>query len=482
MVNALAIDIGTSSVRTALVSLTGAVSHVQQRGLTITSPAPGEIELDGAEIGRTVLELASRTIADGGPCDVVGVTNQRATTLLFDPVTGSPVGPTLGWQDLRTVLDCLVLQSSGLRLAPNQSATKAAWLLKAAPQGADLRFATIETWITWLLTGGHAHITDRSNAAITGLVTTSVDHWDQSILDLLELPGAMMPRIVDTMGVHAVATALPGSPRITALVGDQPASMFGQSIIHSGAKITFGTGAMLNMARDSRTPDSMTPCESGCFPIVTRSQNGDITWGLEAIALAAGTAIDWLVDGIGLLESAQASELLARSIPSSDGVWFVPALGGLGTPYWDFGARGGYFGLTRGSTRAHLVRAALEGVAHRGADLVDAAERETGSRLRELRVDGGMSRNGFLIQCLADATGVPVAISPELEATTRGVGLMALVGAGYLTVDDVESLWQPTATLQPQLDDASRLARRAQWRSMVARVENTIPELSAVTF
>ena len=483
MVKALAIDIGTSSVRTALVSLTGVVSHVHQRNLTITSLAPGEVELDAAEIGRAVIELAGQTLADGGPCDAVGVTNQRATTLLFDPVSGSPVGPTLGWQDLRTVLDCLVLQSSGLRLAPNQSATKAAWLSKAAGRdGADLRFATIETWVTWLLTQGHDHVTDRSNAAITGLVTTSVDHWDESTLELLGLPESMMPRIVDTIGVHGVATALTGSPPITALVGDQSASMFGQSVLRTGAKITFGTGAMLNMAYDERTPVAMTPYDSGCFPIVARSQDGVITWGLEGIVLAAGSAIDWLVDGIGILDNAPASEALARSIPSSEGVWFVPALVGLGTPHWDFGARGGFFGLTRGTTRAHLVRATLEGIAHRAADLVDAAEHETATRLRELRVDGGMSSNAFLVQCLADVTGRPVAVSPEREATTRGVGLMALVGAGQLSIDDVETLWQPVSTVEPTLDDSTRSAQRDQWRTMVARVERTIPELSAVAF
>ncbi len=480
---ALAIDIGTSSVRTALVSMSGVVSHVHQRSLTITSPAPGEVELDGAEIGRVVLELAHQTLADGGPCDAVGVTNQRATTLVFDPVSRSPVGPTLGWQDLRTVIDCLVLQASGLRLAPNQSATKAAWLVKASGRpAADLRFATIETWVTWLLTEGHAHVTDRSNAAITGLVTTSVDHWDEPTLDLLGLPGAMMPRIVDTMAAHGAATALPGSPPITALVGDQPASMFGQSVIRSGAKITFGTGAMLNMVRGPQGPSAMIPYDSGCFPIVARSQDGAVTWGLEGIVLAAGSAVDWLVDGLGILDDAVSSEALARSIPSSEGVWFVPALFGLGTPYWDFGARGGFFGLTRGATRAHLVRAVLEGIAHRGADLVDAAERETGASLDELRVDGGMSTNGFLIQCLADVTGRPVAVSTEREATTRGAGLMALVGAGRLSVDDVDALWRPVTVVQPGLDEAARTALRDQWRAMVDRVERTIPELSDISF
>ncbi len=483
MVKALTIDVGSSSVRTALVSETGAVTHVHQRRLTITSPQPGEVELDGAEIGRTVLELAERTLADGGACDAVGITNQRATTLVFDPLTSTPLGPTLGWQDLRTVFDCLVLQGEGLRLAPNQSATKAKWLVDhAARDAGSIRFATIETWVVWLLTEGASHVTDRSNAAITGLVSVGVDHWDGRTLELLGLDPAMMPRIVDTIADHGRASALRGAPPITALIGDQPASMFGQSIVRSGAKITFGTGAMLNMVRGPVGPVAMTPYESGCFPIVARSHGGVVTWGLEGIVLSAGSTLDWARDELGLIEDVQSSASLARSVPSTDGVWFVPALSGLGTPYWDFGARAGFFGLTRGSSRAHLVRAILEGIAHRGADLVDAAERETQSTITEIRVDGGMSANDFLVQHLADVTGRPVAVSSEREATTRGAGLMALVGAGFLSVADVESLWHPTTTIDPQVDDAARVTSRDLWRTMVARAAQTIPELSAVSF
>ena len=480
---ALAIDVGSSSVRTALVSETGVVTHVHQRRLTISTPQPGEIELDSVEIGRAVLELAERTLADGGACDAVGITNQRATTLVFDPLTSTPLGPTLGWQDLRTVLDCLVLQGEGLRLAPNQSATKAKWLVDNAGRDAgSIRFATIETWVAWLLTEGAIHVTDRSNAAITGLVSVDVDHWDGRTLEQLGLDPVMMPRIVDTIADHGRARALRGAPPITALIGDQPASMFGQSIVRTGAKITFGTGAMLNMVRGSVGPVAMTPYDSGCFPIVARSQNGVVTWGLEGIVLSAGSALDWARDELGLIEDVQSSASLARSVPSTDGVWFVPALSGLGTPYWDFGARGGFFGLTRGSSRAHLVRAILEGIAHRGADLVDAAERETQSTIAEIRVDGGMSANDFLVQHLADVTGRPVAVSSEREATTRGAGLMALVGAGFLSVADVEALWHPTTTIDPQIDDSVRVASRNLWHTMVARAAQTIPELSVVSF
>lgn len=483
MVKALAIDVGTTSVRTALVSTAGELSHVHQQSLGIATPNPGEVELDALEIATVALNLARRTLADGGDCDVVGITNQRATTIVFDPVTGEPVGPALGWQDLRTVIDCLVLQGDGLRLAPNQSATKVQWLVKQSGRtAAELKFATIESWIAWHLSEGRSHVTDRSNAGVNGLVTIGVDGWDQHTIDVLGLDVAMMPRIVDTMGAHGVASALPGSPEITALVGDQSASLFGQCCISKGVKITFGTGAMLDMVHGERGPATMGRFPSGCFPIVARSEGGRIVWGIEAIALAAGSCIEWLRDDLGLIEDPAESETIAASVPSSDGVWFVPALSGLGTPQWDFGARAGFFGLTRGSKRAHLVRSVLEGIAHRGADLVEAAQVQTGAAIDEVRVDGGMTANSVLVQSLADFTGLSVTVSPEREATTRGAGLMALVSAGHLTLDDVEGLWSPVQVYEPHLSDDERRAIRAQWAAVVQRVEKTIPELSSVQF
>jgi glycerol kinase len=483
VVKALAIDIGTSSVRTALVDESGVVTHIHQERLTVSTPRPGEVELDAREIGRLVIELAGRTLGEGRTCDAVGVTNQRATTIVFDPATGDPIGPALGWQDLRTVIDCLVLQGQGLRLAPNQSATKAKWLVNQSGRPArELRFATVETWVTWLLTEGASHITDRSNAGVTGLVDLKLESWDERLLALLELDPAMMPSIVDTMGTLGVATALAGSPPITAMVGDQPASLFGQSCVTRGVKITFGTGAMLDMVRDDDGPTSMNLFQSGCFPVVVRSQNHRVTWGIEGIILSAGSCVEWLRDDLGLIDDVEECEALADSVASCDGVSFVPALSGLGTPQWDFGARGGFFGITRGSTKAHLVRAVLDGIAQRGADLVEAAEIESGAAIDEIRVDGGMSVNRYFVQCLADFTGCRVAVSSELEATTRGVGLMALVGAGHLTLEQVEGLWTPVVALQPRLDDEQRESLRTKWRETVRRAERTIPELSAVAF
>jgi glycerol kinase len=482
VVRALAIDVGTTSVRTALVDEAGRVSHAHRRGLTVTTPQPGEVELDANEIGRLVLELARRTLDDGGGCDAVGVTNQRATTILFDAETGAPVGPALGWQDLRTVIDCLVLQGQGLHLVPNQSATKLRWLVEHAdrPQ-AQLRMATVETWVTYLLTEGRSHVTDHSNAAVTGLVAADARRWDPTALEVLGLDAALLATIVDTMGDHGRATALVGAPPITAMIGDQSASLFGQGCVRAGAKITFGTGAMLDLVRGPAGPVALTRFASGCFPVVVASRRGEVTWGVEGIVLSAGACIEWLRDDLGLIGDPSECDALAESV-EADGVTFVPALSGLGTPWWDFGARGGFFGLTRGSTRAHLVRAVLVGIAERGADLLDAARAETGLALEEVRVDGGMTASRFLLQSLADASGVRVAVSSEREATTRGAGLMALVGAGHLSLDDVESLWRPAEVLTPRTTPTQRSSRRDEWRSTVARVERTIPELSAISF
>jgi len=483
VVKALAIDVGSTSVRTALVDAAGLVSCVHQAPLSVSTPNPGEVELDAKEIRDLVMSLATFTLDEGGPCDVVGITNQRATTIVFDPSTSEALGPALSWQDLRTVIDCLVLQGQGLRLAPNQSATKIKWLVEhAGREAAGLKFATIETWLAWHLSGGTAHVTDQSNAAVTGLVNLDATTWDENALTLLGLDHAMMPRIVPTMGLHARAVALDGAPPIFALVGDQSASLYGQCCVEHGVKITFGTGAMLDMVDAKRAPTTMTALASGCFPIVARSDASATVWGIEAIALAAGSCIEWLRDAMGLLSNPADSETLATSVPSSDGVWFVPALSGLGTPKWDFGARGGFFGLTRGSSSAHLVRAVLEGIAHRGADLVEAAQRETGTTIEEIRVDGGMTANKFFVQSFANFTGIKVTVSPEREATTRGAGLMALVAGGYLAGSDVQGLWEPREVFLPEFDEEQRRQRRTTWSEIVSRVERTIPELSAVQF
>ncbi len=482
MVRVLAIDVGSSSIRTALVDERGAVSCEHRRRLNVATPSPGFVELDPLEIATSAIELATSTVTEGGGCDGVAITNQRATTIVFDPVTGVPVGPALSWQDLRTVIDCLIFQGEGLRIAPNQSATKIRWLLQQSDRRpSDLNFATIETWIAWHLSRGEVFATDRTNASVNGLISESLDGWDERTLHLLELEEVRLPQLVDTTGGFGVATALPGAPPLVALIGDQPASLFGQSCVHRGAKITFGTGAMLDMVHTSATPTSLRRFDSGCYPTALRSTEGVITWGIEGIVFSAGSCVEWLQD-LGLIGEPSESDALSRSVDSTEGVSFVPAMSGLGTPKWDFGARAGFFGLTRGSTRAHLVRAVLEGVAQRGADLLDAAEQEIGTRVDELRVDGGMSANEFFVQHLSDLSGHVVSVSSEREATARGAGLLGQVALGHLSLDDVEKLWSPAFVATPSFSDEERAQARATWLTDIARAEKTLPDLSSVSF
>lgn len=481
MSSILVVDVGTSSVRAAVVRDDATVIHETARPLLPDSPAPGMVEFDAALLARTALEVARATLDAHGPVDGVAITNQRASTVVWDRATGEPVGPGIGWQDLRTVFTCLELQAQGLRFAPNQSATKYSWLLDTSDpeRSRDLCLGTVDSWIAWTLSGGTLHVTDPSNAAVTGLAAPGATGWSEIPLGPLRIDAASLPTIVDSCGPIGPASALPGAPPILALAGDQQASMLGQGCVHPGlAKITFGTGGMLDACTGTTPPVTEARSEAGTFPIIGWRHAGTTTWGVEAIMLSAGTAVEWLVDDLGILESAGASDALAASVPDAGGVAFVPALLGLGTPEWDFGARGALLGLTRGSTRAHITRAVLEGVAHRGADLVAAAERDAGLTLPTLRIDGGMSANTTFVQALADATQRPVEIAPVLEATTLGAGLLGLVAVGaFAGIDDLGAAWRPRAVIDPgaPLD-------RDRWREAVRRAAGWESGLSSLSF
>jgi glycerol kinase len=474
------IDVGTSSVRAAVVRPDASVSAVQRRALPPLVPAPGLVEFDADAMAAAALDAAMAALAGGGPVDAVGVTNQRGSAILWDAGTGHAVGPGLGWQDLRTVGTCLELQAEGIRLAPNESATKVSWMLDsyAPARPESLRWGTVDSWIVWQLTGGAVHVTDHTNAGITGLLAPGGTAWNPQRFARLGIPDGTAPRLVDSSGVVGRAVALPGAPLIAGIMGDQQASLLGQGCTGRGmAKITFGTGAMLDVALGPERPRFEVRGGQGCFPIVTRSQDATLQWGAEAIMLSAGTAVDWLVEDLEILSSAAESEQVAAACDDTDGVVMVPAFNGLGTPAWDFGARGTVFGLARGSKRSHLVRAVLEGVAQRGADLVDAAEADTGLSIRELRVDGGMSANLVFVQALADATARPVAVSPEVEATTLGAGFAAGLATGVWSGNDIAATWTPRVTVLPVGP-----AQRDRWREALERTRRWYPELSALDF
>ncbi|MEI6360243.1 MAG: FGGY-family carbohydrate kinase, partial [Synechococcus sp. ELA619] len=435
------------------------------------------------ELAAAALRTAREALArHGQPVAALGVSTQRASTVVWDRSTGTPVGPALGWQDLRTVFDCIMAKADhNLALAPNQSATKLAWLLNTFdPQRSrDLCFGTVDTWIAWVLTEGAVHVTDRSNAAVTGLTTPGATDWADSTLTALGIPRSVLPRLVDTSGPIAPATALPGAPLLCSLVGDQQASLVGQSCVRPGdTKITFGTGGMLDMVLGNEPPSSANRSSNGTFPIVAWGVGASTMWGLEGIMLSAGTNIEWLRDDLGIIASAEESHTIAQQCATTDGVVYVPALLGLGTPHWDYGARGALFGLTRGSGRAQIVRAVLEGIAHRGTDLVEAAEADSGRRIDVLRVDGGMSRNATFVQALANASQRPVETSPVADATTVGAGYLAGLAVGVWTsFDDLAALWRPQARIEP-----NAALDRAQFAKAAERTRAWIPDLSALDF
>lgn len=476
----LVIDVGTSSVRAGVVGDDAGVRHVHRAALPPATPAPGLVEFDPAAMAAAAVDVARATMEEAGTVSAVAVTNQRASAVVWDAASGEPVGTGLGWQDLRTAGTCLELQGEGIRLAPNQTATKVAWLLdNHDPQRRrDLRWGTVDSWIVWQLTAGGSHVTDATNAGVTGLWGAD-GGWDLEVSGRLGIPETSMPEVVDSTGIVAEARNLPGAPPIAGVVGDQQASLVGQGCTRPGlAKVTFGTGAMLDVCTGSQPPAFSGRGAGGCFPIVAWRRHGQLTWGVEAIMLSAGAAVDWLVEDLGVLGSAAESEAVAAGCPDSGGVVVVPALVGLGTPLWDFGARGAVLGLTRGSGRAELVRAVLEGVAQRGADLVEAAERDTGTALGALRVDGGMSANRVFVQALADACGRPVEVSPQLEATTVGAGLLAGLAVGMWPDEEaLAATWAPREVVEP-----SGQAHRDRWRAAVERARSWYPELSSLAF
>jgi glycerol kinase len=486
----LVVDVGTSGVRGAVVRPDGSVEHVHHMTVLPATPFPGLVEFDASVMAEAIIDMANRSLAEGGPVEAVGIANQRASTIVWDRASGEPIGPGIGWQDLRTVGLCLELQGQGVRLAPNASATKLAALLdlfdpdRARAERGDLAFGTVDTWAAWQLSGGRLHVTDISNAGVTGLLRGDGSGWDRTVLELLRIPEVVLPTIVDSSGVVGEADALPGRPVIAGLGGDQQASLMGQGCTRPGlAKATFGTGGMLDQCIGTERPSFGARGEGGTIPVIAWSRSGRLTWGVEAIMLSAGTCVEWLRDDLAIIDSAGSSAEVASACDDTGDVWFVPALLGLGTPVWDFGARGTFTGITRGTGRPQLVRAVLEGVAHRGADLLEAAEVDSGLPITELRVDGGMSDNDVFTQALADACGRPVEISPVTEATTLGAAYLAGLAVGtWRDEHEIAEAWSPRKVVEPLVDDEEHQRRRQRWLRARERAQATIPELSALDF
>jgi glycerol kinase len=485
----LAIDQGTTSTRAVVYDAAGRPRGSAGRELTQHYPRPGWVEHDPEEIWASVLDVVPRALAQagvaGGDLAAVGVTNQRETAVLWDRAGGAPAAPAVVWQDRRTTDFCRQRQSdeewirgrTGLVLDPYFSATKVRWLLdqdaglRGRAEAGRLAFGTIDSFLIWRLTGGRVHATDRTNASRTLLLDLHSAAWDDELCRYFGVPAALLPDVRPSaadFGRTAGLGVLPDGLPVCGVAGDQQAALFGQCAFAPGeAKCTYGTGAFF-LQHLGATP---APSRHRLLTTVAATGEGPPEYALEGSVFVAGAAVQWLRDGLRLLDRAPAvEELAARSDPEQP-VLFVPGFVGLGAPHWVPEARGVLFGVTRGTTAADLGRATLEGVAFQVADLIEAAAADAGAPLRALRVDGGMAANAWFLQCQADVLGLPVVQSPHSEATALGSAYLAGLRAGvWKGTDELRRLSPEGRRFEPRLSPQERRRRLDHWRRAVAAV------------
>jgi len=484
----LAIDQGTTGT-TVLVF--GAAGDLRSRGyaeLPQHFPRPGWVEHDAEEIWATTLAALTRALDPLGDLRrrvvAIGLTNQRETALLWERASSKPVARAIVWQDRRTAERCAALEregagrevasKTGLRLDPYFSSTKLEWLLRSDPalrgrarRGA-LACGTVDAWLLWKLTGGRAHATDFTNASRTMLFDIGRLRWDDDLLRRFGIPPAVLPEALPSIAAFGETRDVPGledGVPIRGIAGDQQAALFGQGCATAGGlKNTYGTGCFLLLHTGGRRVRS----RAGLLTTIACGPGGAPAYALEGSVFIAGAAIQWLRDGLGVLRDAAESEALARGVEDAGGTVLVPAFAGLGAPYWRPDARGIWSGLTRGVTRAHLVRAALESIAYQSRDVIEAMEREARVRIRELRVDGGASQNRFLMQFQADISGVRLVRPGLVETTALGAALLAGIGAGrWSAASDLQAVREPGATFEPAMRRSERERLYGRWREAV---------------
>lgn len=484
----LAIDQGTTGTTCLVFDAEAQLIGRAYREFAQHFPQPGWVEHDAREIWEVTQAVAGEALQDAGAqpgeLQAVGITNQRETVCVWDSTTGEPLHHAIVWQDRRTAARCaqlrrqghepLIRERTGLVLDPYFSATKVQWLLdnvdglRDKAQSGRAMFGTVDAWLCFQLCG--EAVTDSSNASRTMLFDIRSGGWDPELLDLFGVPEPALPRLGPSCGVLGTtrAEALHGHEvPVAGVAGDQQAALFGQACVDPGlGKNTYGTGSfVLQNAGYSPPP----PPEGLLTTVGWRIGSGQLTYALEAAIFVTGAAVQWLRDGLGVIGAAAETEELARSLAGNDGVYFVPALTGLGSPHWDPYARGTIVGLTRGSTRAHLARAALEAMAYQTVDAVRAMESVSGQQLAELRADGGASVNSWLMQFQADVLGAPVVL-PEIEQTTAlGAAYLAGIGVGLWTIDGVARNWQVKRRYEPEMGEDQREELLAGWRKAVER-------------
>jgi glycerol kinase len=484
----LAVDQGTTGTRSIVYDRRGRTVASAYAEFPQLFPKPGWVEHDPEDIWRSVYRTIQRVLTRVPPSSIaaIGITNQRETTFLWDRETGRPVANAIVWQCRRTAPRCRELAAApgmsnfirdrtGLPVDAYFSATKVEWLLardglKRRAAAGHLCFGTADSWVLWKLTGGRSHATDFTNASRTMLFDIGRLSWDPDLLELFGIPSAVLPEVRPSMGLFGLTARvgrLPAGLPVAGIAGDQQAALFGQAGFRAGSiKNTYGTGCFILLNTGRRRVES----RHGLITTVACGPDGRPAYALEGAIFIAGAAVQWLRDQLGLLKTSAQSEAMARAVPDTRGVYFVPAFVGLGAPYWDSKARGAIVGLTRGANRDHLVRAALEAMAYSTKDVLDAMHQDTRLRLRELRVDGGAAANDLLCQFQADILGLPVVRPRTIETTALGAAYLAGLGVGLWTgTAEIEKARTGDRTFLPEMTRARARALYAGWRAAVAQ-------------
>ena len=485
----LALDQGTSSSRAIVFDGHGLTKAVSQKEFTQIFPKPGWVEHNPMEIWSSQASVIAEAITsidiNGKNIAAIGITNQRETTIVWDAETGTPVYNAIVWQDRRTSEYCdslkkdgrtdLIRSKTGLIIDAYFSATKIRWILdnvEGARQKAEegkLRFGTVDTWLIWMLTRGEVHVTDVSNASRTMLFNIHTLEWDPELLSLFNIPASMMPEVKSSSEVYGYTktTLFAHEVPIAGIAGDQQAALFGQMCTEPGSvKNTYGTGCFLLMNSGERPIMS----SNNLLTTVAWKIGDTVNYALEGSIFVAGSVVQWLRDGLGIIKSSSEVEELAASVPDNGGVYFVPALTGLGAPHWDQYAKGSIYGLSRGTTAAHIARAALEGIAFQTMDIVNAMQKDAGVTLKELKVDGGASRNNLLMQFQADVLGTSVIRPTVTEATALGAAYLAGLAVGYWeSLDHIKSQWGVDTEFTPKAAEEDVNTLKEGWADAIRR-------------
>ncbi len=486
----LALDQGTTSSRAIVFHRDGSIAAAVQKEFPQIFPRPGWVEHDPRDIWSTQAGVAAEALtkANVSAADVaaIGIANQRETTVVWDRTTGEPICNAIVWQDRRTAnicdrlmarkLDRVIRRKTGLVIDAYFSATKVQWILqnvkgaRARARAGELAFGTVDSWLVWNLTAGKVHVTDVSNASRSMLLDITKGEWDDELLDLFGVPRSMLPEVRSSSEVYGVTTLLGAPIPIAGIAGDQQAALFGQACTRPGmAKNTYGTGCFMLM----NTGTKRIASKSHLVTTVAWRVGGRTEYALEGSIFIAGAVVQWLRDGLDFFRSAAEVEALAASVSDTGGVYFVPAFAGLGAPHWDQYARGTIVGLTRGSTKAHIARAALEGIALQVMDVLKAMEADTGVKLRELRVDGGASVNDLLMQLQADLLNVPVVRPKVAETTALGAAYLAGLAVGYWKSQaDIARQWQADKRFAPAIKPAARDRIVKGWARALSRAKS----------